>query len=689
LLIFIRESSVAIFFLNLHKHQIMHYDLLQSLVIIFGVSALVVFILNRLKIPSLVGFLIAGIIIGPHALGLITELNEIEVFAEVGVILLLFTLGMEFSLKTLLKLKRIVFGAGSFQVVMTISITFIITYFFIGLSIAESFFWGFMISMSSTAIIIKLIGDNKHSSLPQARTMVSISLFQDLGAVLFIILIPLLSGATDFSFKETLYAVLRSGLVLFFVLIGSKWVVPFVFDQIVKSKSRELFIISIMLFCIGTAMFTNLMGLSLSLGAFIAGMMLSESDYAYQAMSDVVPFKESFMGLFFVSVGMLLNIPFAIQYIAPILLFVLLLLVLKSVIGYLSIILIGMTPKTAVYTAFGIAQIGEFSFILALEGRYYGLISENLYQIFIAISILSMIATPFLYKLAKPLSTLLIKNTTALRTRNHYALLYNKELLARGAKNDHVIITGFGFNGRNLANVLKQADIPYIILDIDMGLVKRYKLKGEPIFYGDASSPDVLDHLGISKAKMLVCTVSDPISQRKIISNARQLNKCLYILTRTRHVKSVEELKKIGANDVIPEEFETSLEIFHRVFLYYNVSPETIEKTLEDIRQNNYSLLRGASEDKISLLGQLQCIPEVDIRSFKVNTKSFLIGKTVRNMNLRQKTGVTVLAIRRENELITTPNLETPIRENDILLFTGDTESIGKAISFFQSEKQK
>jgi monovalent cation:H+ antiporter-2, CPA2 family len=666
----------------------MHFESLQSLVIIFAVSALAVFILNRINIPSIAGFLIAGILIGPHASGWISNVEEIEFFAEVGVILLLFTLGMEFSLKKLLKMKRIVFGSGLIQVTLTISVTFLIALAIFDLPVQNAIFWGFLIALSSTAIIVKSISDNNENATPQGRAMIGIVLFQDLSVVLFIILIPLMGGNVEFSLKELFSILIKATTVIVFVIAGSKWLVPFLFDQIVKTKSRELFIITIMLFCLGTAMFTNMMGLSLSLGAFLAGMMLSESDYAYQAMADVVPFKESFLGLFFVSVGMLLNISVAYEHLTAIIILFSALIIIKSLIGFLAVKMAGFTSRTSIIAGMGLAQIGEFSFVLAIEGRLFGLISEDLYQIFIATTILSMLATPFLFKIAVPVSTWLVKHFKRGYFGNHKPELYTKDFLSRGSKKDHVMITGFDFNGRNLAGVLKQSGIPYVVIDTDMSQVKYYKRKGEPIYYGDATSADILNHLGIKQAKMLVCTVSDPINQRKIISNARQLNKCLYILTRTRHVKSVEDLKRTGANDVIPEEFETSLEIFHRVFLYYNVAPETIEKTLEDIRQNNYSLLRGATEDKISLLGQLQCIPEVDIRSFKVNTKSFMIGKTVRNMNLRQETGVTVLAIRRENELITTPNLETPIRENDILLFTGDTESIGKAISFFQPEKQ-
>lgn len=664
----------------------MKYEFLQSLVIIFGVSAFVVFLLNRLKIPSLVGFLISGIIIGPFGLGLVSNEKEIETFAEIGVILLLFTLGMEFSLNKLLRMKRIVFGSGSIQILTTIASTFIITYIFFNFSIEESIFWGFLIALSSTAIVIKSISDKKETSTPQGRAMIGIVLFQDLAVVLFIILIPLMGGAIVFSLSQILVLLLKALAVIFFVIVGSKWVVPFIFEQIVKTKSRELFIISIILFCIGTAMFTNQMGLSLSLGAFLAGMMLSESDYAYQATADIVPFKESFMGLFFISIGMLLNFQFAMDNILTILILCSLLLIVKSTLGYISIKFAGFSSKTSIIAGIGIAQIGEFSFVLAMEGKIYGLIDTNLYQIFIATSILTMIITPFSYSIAHPVAAWLTKKVKSKRITKHDSLLHNKDFLSRGIKTDHVIITGFGFNGQNLANVLRKSDIPYVILDTDLTIVKKYKEKGEPIFYGDASSIDVLNHIGINNAKMLVCTISDPIMQRIIISNAKKLNDCLFIIVRTKYVKSVNELKEIGANDVIAGEFEISLEILHRVFIYYNMPLETIENTLETIRKNNYSLLRDSSKDKFAVLGDLHCNNNAEISSFKINEHSFMNGKSIKEIDIRKNSGVTILAIRRDNSLINNPSPDIKIKVNDILLFSGDRKSIKKAMDFFNSK---
>jgi CPA2 family monovalent cation:H+ antiporter-2 len=296
-----------------------------------------------------------------------------------------------------------------------------------------------------------------------------------------------------------------------------------------------------------------------------------------------------------------------------------------------------------------------------------------------------MIITPFSYNIAHPVAAWLTKKIKSKKITKHNSLFNNKDFLSRGIQKDHVIITGFGFNGQNLANVFKKSNIPYIILDLDLNIVKQYKEKGEPIFYGDASSIDLLNHVGINNAKMLVCTISNPIMQRIIISNARKLNNCLYIIVRTKYVSSVSELKEIGANDVIAGEFEISLEILHRVFIYYNMPLETIENTLETIRKNNYSLLRDSSKDKFAVLGELKCTSEADIRSFKIENNSFMKGKSIKEIDIRKNTGVTILAIRRDNDLISNPNPDIKIKVNDILLFSGDRKSFKKAIDFFNS----
>ncbi len=656
---------------------------LESLVVIFGVSVIVVFFLYRFKIPSLVGFLIAGIIIGPHGIALINNIEEIEIFAEIGVILLLFTLGMEFSLAKLLKMKRIVFGSGSFQVFFTILTTFLLAFLFMNLPIAEAVFWGFIITLSSTAIVIKYLNDNNELQTAHGRSMIGIVLFQDICVVFFMTLIPIMGGQTEINSREIAMLILRTLAIVGFVIIGSKWVVPYVFDKIIKTQSRELFIISIILFCIGTAVFTHNMGLSISLGAFLAGMMLSESDYAYQATADILPFKESFMGLFFVSVGMLLNVNFAIHNFSEVIILVLSLFVIKAIIALFATRIAGFSLKTAIISGLGLAQIGEFSFVLAMKGRVNNLINENNYQVFIAASILSMIAAPFVMRYANPFTMFILQKINAKSIKPHQNII-NKEFIRRGSKTNHVIIVGFGFNGKNLAKVLKDAKIPYVIVDADMTVVKKYKIKKEPIYYGDANSTEILDNLGLRNAKMVVCTISNAITQRIIISYCRMQNSDVHIVVRTRYTKTVEELKQLGANEVIPEEYETSIEIFHRVLVHYNISQEQISGLIELVRDNNYLALRDTNLEQNLFLDLQNCMPEINIRSFTIKDNMKISNKSIRELDIRNQTGVTILGIKREFEMLTNPSPDFIINENDILIFTGTIENIQSAISYFK-----
>ena len=657
---------------------------LESLVVIFGVSVIVVFILYRFKIPSLVGFLVAGIIIGPHGIALINNIEEIEIFAEIGVILLLFALGMEFSLAKLLRMKRIVFGAGSFQVIFTILVTFLLVFLFMNLPISQAVFWGFIITLSSTAIVIKYLNDNNELQTPHGRSMIGIVLFQDICVVFFMILIPIMGGQTELNSREVAMLLLRTVAIIGFVIIGSKWVVPYVFDKIIKTQSRELFIISIILFCVGTAVFTHNMGLSISLGAFLAGMMLSESDYAYQATADILPFKESFMGLFFVSVGMLLNLNFAFTHGTSVIILVLMLFIVKAVIALLATRIAGFSYKTAIISGLGLAQIGEFSFVLAMEGRLNNLISENHYQIFIAASILSMIGAPFVMRFSNPFAAYVLTKINSKGLKPHQNII-NKEFLRRGSKTDHVIIIGFGFNGKNLAKVLKDANIPYVIADSDMNVVKKYKVIGEPIYYGDANSTEILENLGLRNAKMVVCTISNAITQRIIISFCRMQNTHVHIVVRTRYIKAVEELKRLGANEVIPEEYETSIEIFHRVLAHYNISEEQILSLVELIRNNNYSALRETNLEPNLFVELKSSMPEFNIRSFTVKNNMKILGRSIRELDIRNQTGVTILGIKREFEVITNPEPDMKLLENDIVIYTGNNESLQTALAFFKN----
>lgn len=564
------------------------YAVLKLLVIIFGVSALVVFLLHRLRIPSLVGFLIAGVAVGPHGLGLVNDLHDVELLAEIGVILLLFTIGIEFSLGRLMQMKKAVIGGGVSQVLLTVLISALVAYSLRG-DINRSIFFGFLISLSSTIIVFKILSERGEIDSPPGRMMVGILIFQDLCVVPLMLLTPSLSGE-GINIIDLVTKMGKAALIIASVLLLARWAVPGLLHQVVHTRSRELFIITIILLCLGTALLTSRFGLSLALGAFLAGLLISESEYAHQATAEILPFKDSFIGLFFVSVGMLMDIGYMFDECLKIAIAVTLIFGLKMITGMLSTLMIGSPLRTAIHTGLGLSQIGEFSFVLAIAGKSIGLITDEMYQIFLSSSVVTMMVTPFLLKVAPTVSAWIASRRPLKRVIRLRKALEGDIFTRR--RSGHVIIIGFGLNGRNLARVLRKTDIPYVILELNSDTVRKMKRKGEPIYYGDGANPEILHKLGVSSARILVIAISDPASSRRIVQIARNENPALHIIVRTRYTAEVEDLLRLGANEVIPEEFETSIEIFSRVLHYYHIPRDVITENIEHIRNDSYEVLR-------------------------------------------------------------------------------------------------
>lgn len=655
-------------------------DILGSLVIILGVSSLIVFSLYRVNIPPLVGFLLAGVIIGPHGLALLRDAHAVELMAEIGVVLLLFTIGIEFSLTRLMRMKKAVIAGGGLQVSLTIGLSALLFYAATE-SLNVSLFFGFLVALSSTAIVLKMLTDRGDMDSPHGRMMVGILIFQDLCVVPLMLLTPQLSGET-INLPEIALKMGKAAFIIIAVLLSARWLVPGLLHQVVHTRSRELFISTIILLCLGIAYFTSQFGLSLALGAFLAGLVISESEYAHQATSDILPFKESFMGLFFVSAGMLMNIGFAAENSLTIAAAVLLIFVLKLLTGTLASLATGSPFRTALHAGLGLAQIGEFSFVLAITGREAGLITEDLYQIFLASSVITMMLTPFLLSSAPALSGWVASRRLMKRLADRKKTSGRAGHPAR--RQGHVIIIGFGLNGMNLARVLAEAEIPYVVLEMNPDTVQKMKKKGEPIFYGDGTSVEILHHLSITRARLLVIAISDPASTRRIVSIARHESPDLYIVVRTRYLVEVEDLRALGANEVIPEEFETSIEIFSRVLQQYNFPGTIILEMVEKIRSNNYTALRNLDLPKQHLFEQCEWLPEIEIDGYRIPDGSFLIGKSIAGLQIRKTTGATVIAVRRAAEVITNPAPDFIFREDDIVLITGEREAMKKALQFFK-----
>jgi monovalent cation:H+ antiporter-2, CPA2 family len=654
---------------------------LQDLVIIFGLSVVIVLIFQRIRLPSIVGFLISGALLGPYGLNLIDDVHQVEILAEVGVVLLLFTIGLEFSLTRLTRIRTFAVTGGSLQVGLTIALTaFIILVFNLPLRIG--IFWGFLLALSSTAIVLKILIDRGELDSPHGQLILGMLIFQDLMVVPMILIAPLLSETVTGDPKQVFLAVGRSFIVVAAVLIAARWIVPKALVLVVRSRSRELFVITVILICLGIAWLASWGGLSLAMGAFIAGLVISESEYSHQALADIMPFRHSFNSLFFISVGMLLdgrfllNQPFLVLAIAAVV------LLIKGTIAGGVTLALGYPIRVAALVGLSLAQVGEFSFVLAQAGQGLGLLAGDSYQLFLVISIISMIATPFLIQSGPRFvkRTELFKDLPRwLRGRRPFDLEPH-DLPLR----NHVIIAGYGLNGRNMARVLKETDIPYVILDIRGDIVRSARSQGEPVYFGDATRIRVLHHLRVQDAKVLVLAVSDPFAVRRAIRVARQASPDIHIVVRTRYLDDVKELLQLGADEVVPEEFETSLEIFDLVLHQYGVPSAMIARKKQEIRREGYATLRrGEIERYVAEKGGIP--KELQVERFTIRPGSPITRKRVADLTLMARSAAIVVAIIRGDETHTSPGGSFQIQPNDTLVLVGTKDELDRAIEYFEA----
>ena len=653
--------------------------LLNDILTIFGLSVAVLYICHRVQVPTVVGFLLTGLLAGPHGLGLVKAIEAIELLAEVGVVLLLFVIGLEFSLKSLWKIRKLVLVSGFSQVLLTFLAALIIVRA-LGRSLPEAVFIGFLVSLSSTAIVMKILQEKAEVESPHGHTTLGILIFQDIIVVPMMLFIPLLTGTAG-NYGEKFLIFLAEGVgIILLVIIGSRWVVPWILYQVTKTRIRELFLLSVVVICLLVAWGTYNVGLSLALGAFLAGLIISESEYSHQVIGNFIPFRDVFTSFFFVSVGMLLDLNFLIQQPVSIALITVGVLGLKTLIATFAAALTGLPLRTVIIVGMALCQVGEFSFILAKTGIEYDLLAEGMYQMFLAVSVLTMAATPFVMAVAPSVADILLRLPLPRKLkRGSYPLRETR----RVHEKDHLIIVGFGINGQNLARAARASRIPYAIIEMNPEAVRRERAGGEPIYYGDATQEAVLQHARIKEARAVVIVINDPAATRRITQLARRINPKIHIIVRTRFLREMGPLYELGANEVIPEEFETSVEIFARVLGKYLQPKEEIEKFIAEVRSENYGMLRTLSKEATSCLDVTQCLPDFEIVSFRVGKKSTVAGKTLAQIAMRKKYGVTLLAVRRNAELIYNPDPEIQFFENDLLVVIGQPEKISKVALLF------
>ncbi len=662
----------------------MEIPLLNDIVIIFGLSIVVLFVCHRFRIPSIVGFLLTGVLAGPHGLGLIKALHEVELLAEVGIVLLLFTIGIEFSLKSLVKIKKSVLLGGSLQVMLTLLAAFFIARF-LGQAFGQAVFIGFLAALSSTAIVLKLIQERAEVDSPHGRTTLAILIYQDVIIVPMILFTPLLAGAHG-NWGESLLILALKGIgIILLVLVSARWIVPYVLYQIARTRNRELFLLSVVVIGLGVAWVTSMVGLSLALGAFLAGLIISESGYSHHALGNILPFRDVFTSFFFVSIGMLLDIGFLLQEPALIALIALAVLALKTVIAGVVTILLGFPLRTGILVGLGLSQVGEFSFILSKTGVEHGLLAGSTYQTFLSVSVLTMAATPFIIAAAPRVADILLRLPLP---RRLVSGLYPAHEIEKTRKKEHLVIIGFGVNGKNLARAARVGAIPYVIIEMNPDVVREQGAKGETIYYGDATQEAVLKHADVKDARIVVVAINDPAATRRISEIVRKLNARVHLIVRTRYVQEMQPLYELGADEVIPEEFETSVEIFTRVLAKYLIPRDEIEKFIAEVRSDGYEMFRSISKVPMSVSEVKLHLPDVEISTFRVDEKSAVVGKSLARIDLRKKYGVTLLALRRDSQVVSNPGGAIKLGADDILFVLGAPDRIAQVTNLFDNPKE-
>ncbi len=652
-----------------------------ELAALFTAGVVVAYLCYKVRLVPIAGFLLAGVVIGPEALGLVRDVGLVAQLAEVGVILLLFSIGVEFSLGQMARLARPIFLGGGLQVALTIgAVTGGLV--LLGVGVGPAVFTGFLVSLSSTAIVLKVLGERAETDTPVGRVALAMILFQDLVIVVMVLLIPALAGEGG-SGGDVAWALGKAVLVIAAVLVGARRVVPALLERVAETRRTELFLLAVAAVCLGTAWAVSLAGVSLAIGAFLAGLLVSESDYAEHALSEILPLQTLFTAAFFLSVGMLLDPAFLWANLGLVAAVAVVVLALKTVLAALSARVLGSPLGVSLAVGLTLAQIGEFSFVLALAGAGVGLLPGGVdagEQVLIAVTVVLMLATPGLVALGPRLA--------AVGRRVEDAAANGAGGAGHGhgvALEDHTVVVGYGLAGRRLGRVLGESGIPYAVSDLNPQSLRDAEAQGAPTVYGDASREPILRALGAARAKLLVVAINDGPATQRIVAVARHLNPTLQIFVRTRFVADVEALHAAGADVVVPEELETTVRLFSHVLGAYLVPRDEVERQAALVRQDDYGVLRGSIQEAHLMV--LQGLDEEGLhtRAVAVRPGAPAAGATLAELGLRQRHGLTVMAVRRGRETAGSPAGDFRVEPGDRLVMVASADQFAAAAALFRA----
>ena len=637
---------------------------LHLVLILLAAAVLVVILFRLLKLPAMIGYLLVGVAIGPNGLGLIPDTENTRDLAEFGVVFLMFSIGLEFSLAKLATMRRIVFGLGASQVMLTLAIV-------VAFAAAAGADWrsgvvlGGAITMSSTASVSKMLADKLELNTLHGRQVIDVLLFQDLAVVPLLILIPALAQQPADLAAGLMLALLKAAVVLAILLYFGQRPMRAWFHLVATQKSSELFVLNVLLITLGLAFVTQIAGLSLALGAFVAGMLISETEYRYQVEDDIKPFRDVLLGLFFVTVGMKLNPALVYENLLWVAVALLVLVVLKALLIAGLSRLFGSDIGAALRTGLDLAQGGEFGFVLLSLAAPLQLVPEAALQTALAAIVLSMLAAPFIIERSERI----VRHISGADWMARAMELHNVAVQSMAA-NQHVVVCGYGRSGQNLARLLDKEGIGFIALDVDTKRVKDAAAAGEHVVYGDAARREVLIAAGLLRARALVVTIADSALALRILAQMRELRPELPVVVRTLDDTDLDRLKEAGAAAVVADIMEGSLMLASHALIQLGVPLNRVLRRIRDTREQRYSLLRGffhgvtdAEEDVAHKAQKL-------LHSVLITPGAAAIGKTLGELDLA-RLGVEVKAVRRQNVRAEAPQPEALIAAGDVLVMLG------------------
>ena len=652
------------------------YNTLQLVLILLTTAVLAVVVFRLLRLPPMLGYLLAGVIIGPHALGLIPEATETHHLAEFGVVFLMFSIGLEFSLPKLVTMKNIVFGLGTAQVCTSMIIVMIVTWI-IGIDWRVGIALGGVLALSSTAIVSKMLSERLELNTDHGRQIIGVLLFQDLAVVPFLIIIPALVNTVDSSGADLgvtiILALLKAGMVLGLILfLGQRLMRPW-FHLVARQKSSELFVLNVLLITLGLAWLTGIAGLSLALGAFLAGMLISETEYRHQVEDDIKPFRDILLGLFFVTIGMLLDIQSVLHNFLWVMLLLIALITIKTLLIAGLSHLFKSDSGAAVRTGLSLAQGGEFGFVLLAEANSLNIIDNATMQPVLAAIVLSMLIAPFIIEYSENMA----RRFSATEWMNRAMQLTNIAAQTM-AEEQHVILCGYGRSGQNLSRLLEKESVPFIALDLDPRRIRDATAAGESVVYGDAARYEVLIAAGLMRAKLIVVSYTDTISTLKVLRQVQSIRPELPVVVRTLDDSDIDLLKEAGAAEVVSEIMEGSIMLASHALMHLGVPFNRVLSRMRETRKQRYNLFRGfyhGISDEIKEPGEKM---QPRLLNVMITPGSAAVGKNLGELNLGSFF-VEVAAIRRRNIRELLPDKETRLEAGDILVLRGTQENLAAA----------